>query len=112
MYGEDEGLMAGSYAKPSPFTEHVQMSGVSKPRQPEKVRPVFYQEPEPEITAEMFLPRATMPVASERTVNARPTDQTELTDLPRMTASAARPGDQVRHIGSVDIAPRRVTEQP
>lgn len=115
MYGQDEGALAGSYAKPSPWTtEAVTTAAFGKPRQPEKVHPVLYQEPQPVEAADLYLPRTTMPVASERTARAGDTDRIveSYSEFPRMTASAARPGDQVRHVGTVDLAPRRVTEQP
>jgi hypothetical protein len=116
MYGADEGLLAGSYGKPSPFTERVELAGARTPRQPEKVRPVFYEEPQVVEAAELVLPRTTMPAASERAAtsvtNVHRVVESYSDDYPRLTASAARPNDAVRHVGSVDIAPRRATEQP
>ena len=114
MYGEEEGALAGTYARPSPFTERVSLSVSAKPRQPEKVRPVLYQEPESAINAELALPRTTMRAAMERSVSTRNVDHIvqSYSEYPRMSASLNTDGERVRHVGTVDVAPRRLTEQP
>lgn len=106
FYGQDEGLLAGSYAKPSPFMEKVKtVRRVA--RKPEKVRPIFYEEPEPVVAAEVFLPGANAWLA--KPTMARHYEY-EL-DSPRATDSAARIGHRVRHMGSVEIVPRSLSEQ-
>ena len=109
MYGENEGSLAGAYVKPSPFTEQVVVTAANKVRRPEKVRPAFYQGPQPDEAAELDLPRTTMPVSAEQNISSQRAVES-YAEFPRMTASAA--STPIRHVGSVDVAPRRATEQP
>ena len=110
IYGEDEGVLTGSYIKPSPFTERVEMATVRKPRRPEKVRPVLYQATEIVEAASLTQPTVTAPDPDQGSPDAQHVVE-RYSDFPRMTASAAR-SVRVIHAGTAEIAPRRLTEQP
>ena len=112
FYGIESGKLSGSYTRPSPFDEQVTMSASRKVKQPEKVRPVLYQEPQSMEAAELDLPRASMPAMTERSAYIQKVVNEYSSDMPRMTASAARQGDRPAHVGTLDVAPRKATEQP
>jgi hypothetical protein len=118
MYGED-GESSNAYFRPSPFTEMVQLAKVQKPRQAAKVRPVFYEEPLPtefSQSADLLLPRSTQSTATSLTASRpeQPVSGSEVdrvvdsySAFPRVTASL-----NTVHTGSVEVAPRRVSERP
>jgi hypothetical protein len=111
LYGQDEGTLAGSYAKPSAFTERVEVATARKVRQPEKMRPVFSQVPAAAEESALSTPGTVIPVSSNGTLDAQRVVET-YSNFPRMTASAAHTTSQIVHAGTLEVSPRRVTEQP
>jgi hypothetical protein len=110
LYGEDTGTLAGSYTKPSAFTETVKVAVGRKPRQPQKVRPAFYQELQPVTTADLALPRTTVPAAAQSAAYLH-TAQESYSGSPRITSSSAPRFERVVHVGFGEIAPRTVVAQ-
>jgi hypothetical protein len=118
MYGED-GESQNAYFRPSPFTEVVQLAKIQKPKQAAKVRPVFYEEPLPtefSQSADLLLPRSTLTNAASIDANrieqpVSGADVHKVVDsysaFPRVTASL-----NYGHVGSVEVAPKRVSERP
>lgn len=118
MYGEDSEF-SSAYFRPSPFTETVQTAKARKPKQAARVRPVLFEEPqltEFSQSADLLLPRSTQPAAASLTVH-RPEQPVSgqavhsvvesYSEFPRVTASL-----NAIHAGSVEVAPRRVSERP
>jgi hypothetical protein len=128
MYGEERSHTS-AYFRPSPFTERVPLKVATKAKQPDKVRPVFYQEPEYQFTetADLLLPRSTVKAMAAATVTAShalyetggsPAPERvhkivdSYSDFPRMTASLATSRvTEPAHVGTVEVAPRRVSER-
>ena len=128
MYGEDA-EHSSVYFRPSPLTETVQLAKAVKPKQPEKVRPVFYEEPQFDLmeSADLLLPRSTQSTmaasaASSSLTVHRPEQPVSgervhkvvesYSEFPRMTASLTTSRvTEPAHVGTVDIASRAVTER-
>lgn len=123
---------AKSLYKPSPFTERVETAPARPVKTAEKVVPILYREPEPMDESEfgLVLPRSTYssagvpssavaasiatpsPAAGTVTGAAVNSVVNGYSDFPRVTASLnpAAPGG-VAHAATLDVAPRRVSEQ-
>ena len=117
MYGEDA-EHSSAWFRPSPFTETVQLAKAQKPKQAAKVRPVFEEEsPLTEFSqsAELLLPRSSQVAAAiaanrpEQPVSGAEVDKVveSYSSFPRVTASL-----NTVHVGSQEVAPRRVSERP
>ena len=116
MYGEDAEHLS-AYFRPSPFIETVQLAKAQKPKQAARVRPVFYEEsPLTEFqSADLLLPRSSQVAAAiaanrpEQPVSGAEVDKVveSYSTFPRVTASL-----NTVHVGSQEVAPRRVSERP
>jgi hypothetical protein len=82
MYGEDADHRS-AYVRPSPFTETAQLVTTGPLRQPEKVQPASYQEPQLDLTQSA----ASSPITGERVHQV----VESYSDFPRMTARRATP---------------------
>jgi hypothetical protein len=121
MYGVDADRVS-AYFRPSPFIETVQLAKARKSKQPERVRPVFYEESQiADFTeaASLALPRSTpslmaTPAASSTLTVYRPEQPVSgerltkivdsYSDYPRVTAS-------LNHAGTIELAPQAASER-